>query len=113
MRHFNAHCFGGKIHSIKIPTYDELMGHKGEVGKITVTTKKRKVYNKTGGLCYLCSEPVSFKDMTIDHVFPLCYGGTSALENLMPAHSKCNGLKRNKTLNQIMKDPNFKVITPF
>jgi 5-methylcytosine-specific restriction endonuclease McrA len=60
-------------------------------GKGAWTERKEKVYQKTGGLCWLCKNPLSKKNFTFDHILPKSLGGKNNLENLMPAHKKCNG----------------------
>lgn len=52
------------------------------------------VWAKTGGLCYYCNRVLNpFDDFTIDHMQPLSKGGTSGVENLVPACSGCNSRK--------------------
>jgi HNH endonuclease len=47
-------------------------------------------------LCYLCGEPLDFKNggskkaYTADHIWPLSFGGDSVAENLLPACRECN-----------------------
>lgn len=68
--------------------------------------------------CWLCNEPLSFKDTTVDHLFPEellwdenkrkailgMYGlddskfNIDNYENWLPSHAKCNQLKSAKTI---------------
>lgn len=43
-----------------------------------------------GSTCWLCELPVEGERVSGDHVVPVAYGGTNALENLRPAHTYCN-----------------------
>ena len=59
-------------------------------------SKRREVWTKTGGLCWLCWRPVPLQKMTLDHVVPKAKGGSNAKANLMPAHRDCNQLRGDK-----------------
>lgn len=48
-------------------------------------------------ICNICEEPIDrslrFPNVmaaTVEHVIPLCRGGTHTWENTRPAHAKCN-----------------------
>lgn len=51
------------------------------------------VWNKTGGYCVYCSEPLNFRQFHIDHVVPRNSGGADHLTNMLPACSSCNTSK--------------------
>ena len=53
---------------------------------------------KTGGKCGYCGEPISHGH--IDHIKPLCQGGTNEIENLLYACAKCNRAKSGMTPRQ-------------
>ncbi|GEM_PF-4237640 len=54
----------------------------------SIPTKVRKrVYEKYGGQCAYCGEPIEYKEMQVDHMEPLAKGGADSEENYMPA---CN-----------------------
>lgn len=56
----------------------------------------RTIRERGGVLCHICGKQItSTQDLTIDHIIPKSRGGTSKFENLQPAHSKCNSLKKN------------------
>lgn len=62
--------------------------------------------------CALCGNPISIGgdkglgNLTVDHIIPACRGGTLRLDNVQPAHSKCNGIKGNlDTIGEAVKDP--------
>jgi hypothetical protein len=49
---------------------------------------------RDGFFCYICKKPFkSRKEVTIEHWWPLCHGGTWALDNLRLACQPCNNLK--------------------
>ena len=60
-------------------------------------TKKEKqrqsVYEKYGGHCAYCGEHIEYKDMQVDHVFPINQGGLDEKENMLPACRSCNHYK--------------------
>ncbi|MGN6174652.1 MAG: HNH endonuclease [Streptosporangiaceae bacterium] len=47
---------------------------------------RKTVFATKGRLCWYCSRPAT----TVDHVRPLCLGGTNDLTNLVPACRRCN-----------------------
>lgn len=50
-----------------------------------------QVEAECGRVCWLCERPVpAGEKVSLDHVVPVIYGGTNALENLRPAHTFCN-----------------------
>lgn len=57
-----------------------------------------KVYNKCGGRCAYCGK--RFKKLEIDHLIPLSAGGSSELDNLLPACSLCNRVKKDLSLEE-------------
>jgi 5-methylcytosine-specific restriction endonuclease McrA len=71
--------------------------------------KRRAVYSKGdqidhlllfelyGWKCWLCEKPINknirkpnHQAATIEHVTPLCQGGTHTWDNVVPAHALCN-----------------------
>lgn len=51
------------------------------------------VWKNRNGTCYLCKQPVSLQEMTIDHRISKYRGGDDSLKNLWPTHKECNYLK--------------------
>jgi len=62
----------------------------------------QQVLERYGTDCHICHKPINLKaprragskgwelSLHIDHVIPLAKGGTNLLENVKPAHGKCN-----------------------
>jgi len=64
---------------------------------------RKKVLDKTGGYCAYCGKRIFDYSFHIDHIIPVCQGGSNELENLIPACIRCN-------LRKGMYDPDeFKV----
>ena len=61
--------------------------------KHSLTEKEKKIYQKTGGKCWLCDRELSIAEFTKDHVIPKSLGGRGEIDNLMPAHQYCNSVK--------------------
>ena len=58
------------------------------------TRKQREsIFQKTGGICYLCGGNISFASFEIDHRMPKSKGGTDELSNLFPCCHCCNTIK--------------------
>ena len=51
---------------------------------------RRQLIRRDGTLCGLCQEPMTAKEMSIDHIMPVSRGGSDKPENLRLAHEKCN-----------------------
>ena len=61
------------------------------------TNKRKILYKQCGGICPQCGRKMSLNNprainsyMTVDHIVPQNYGGTSNIENLRPLCRKCN-----------------------
>lgn len=72
-----------------------------EGGKITIKTIQN-VYEENikfyGTLtCYLCLNPIKFKEDTLEHRIPKSRGGDNSMENLAIACRICNSKKGKKT----------------
>jgi len=65
--------------------------------------QRMKVYELYGGRCAYCGCGISFKQMQVDHVVPLCNGGTYEDENLLPACRSCNHRKNGESLERYRK----------
>ena len=50
--------------------------------------------------CELCNKPILFGKDSLDHKTPLTRGGSNLYENLQVAHSFCNSVKLNKTMEE-------------
>lgn len=55
------------------------------------------LFNLHNWICNICEEPIDkrlrfphFMAATVEHVIPLCKGGTHTWDNVRPAHAKCN-----------------------
>jgi 5-methylcytosine-specific restriction endonuclease McrA len=52
--------------------------------------KRRTLYKRQGGLCWLCHKSMPRSDATFDHLIPRSKGGGQSWENLKLAHRSCN-----------------------
>ncbi len=82
---------------------------KNGVLKITRQTSFRKAmveiaYQMKGrDECQYCHRKLTKDEVTIDHMFPVDFGGPTITNNLLPACKECNGdKKRNMTYQQYM-----------
>lgn len=55
-----------------------------------VPALKAQVFAAQGRVCHLCGMPGAD---SIDHVLPRALGGDDGLNNLRPAHSRCNSAR--------------------
>ena len=76
--------------------------------KMTRQTSFRKVmiqitYQMKGrDECQYCHIKFTKEEMTVDHMFPIDFGGPTISNNLLPACKKCNNKKGNMTYQQYM-----------
>jgi len=70
----------------------------------------RIIYDDT---CYLCGDvasvdnPGSSEYINIEHIIPLVSGGTHSYSNISLAHSKCNGIKGSRPLDELVEQNIF------
>ena len=56
-----------------------------------------QVLDEHGMVCWLCLKDIAERrDLHLDHVVPRSLGGSDEVENLRPAHSKCNIRRGNR-----------------
>jgi 5-methylcytosine-specific restriction endonuclease McrA len=69
-------------------------GHKEKRAQI-----KTQLLATYGNRCWLCGKPIPPHQFTIDHVIPRSQAPelTWVLDNLRPAHSKCNKIRGTRT----------------
>jgi hypothetical protein len=58
----------------------------------------RAVLGHYGDVCHLCKKPGANSK---DHLIPYSLGGLDTLDNLRPAHSRCNSKRGNRVLNGV------------
>lgn len=61
---------------------------------------RRWVYEKYGGRCAYCGQPIAYKEMQVEHLMPLAKGGADSEENYMPSCRTCNHYKHTLTIEQ-------------
>lgn len=66
---------------------------------------RASIYDRDAGVCQICFKRVHMKrkwphsmSPSIDHIVPVCDGGTSEPTNLQLAHFRCNSLRRHTPL---------------
>lgn len=68
------------------------------VGEVDYT----EVLQRDGMWCYLCRADIStLDDLHFDHVLPLARGGAHSMENIRPAHARCNLSKGHRLLSEL------------
>jgi hypothetical protein len=58
------------------------------------TTLRKKIWAKSGGLCWYCGAPAH----QIDHIDPIVLGGSDSIKNKVPVCRWCNKSKRGQPL---------------
>jgi 5-methylcytosine-specific restriction endonuclease McrA len=65
-----------------------------------VKFSRKTVFTRDGHTCQYCGEKVAPKDLTLDHVKPVCQGGLTTWDNLVSACKPCNYKKAGRTPEQ-------------
>jgi 5-methylcytosine-specific restriction endonuclease McrA len=73
------------------------MGKWRRVKSLARRWQRNHLVAKYGAVCYICGEPLSMKQITIDHWLPLSRGGTDEIDNYRIAHKLCNRIKADMT----------------
>lgn len=59
------------------------------------------LYNEQDGICYICHEKFTFKEMEMDHVIPVSKGGKHEASNVKMCCGKCNKKKGVNSLEEM------------
>lgn len=62
---------------------------------------RRVVYERDGGICYLCGKHTTLEQYHLEHVVPIVRGGDHSHANTAVSHDKCNGCKGSKLLEEL------------
>jgi hypothetical protein len=52
--------------------------------------RRQRIAERDGWICGICGAPIARAQLHIDHIVPVCRGGTSDASNLQAAHARCN-----------------------
>ena len=61
-----------------------------------------RIFARDNFTCRYCGRQSDTIALAVDHIFPVCQGGTNEEENLITACVDCNGGKAGKTIPQII-----------
>lgn len=79
--------------------------HRSRVNKkhlvTTVPFSRENLFHRDDGRCVYCNIELTLKTFTIDHVHPVSKGGLTDWHNCRASCSVCNGLKGNKTIEEL------------
>lgn len=78
---------------IKLTTFDGLP-------KAKVSYSKRAILERDNFSCQYCGDKLSYKTVTIDHVFPRAHGGKTTFENTVASCFPCNNKKGSRLVGQ-------------
>lgn len=65
--------------------------------------EREKVYNRCNGHCAYCGIKMDFKEMQVDHEYPISRGGDDEIVNMLPACRSCNHRKSEETVDEFRK----------
>lgn len=64
--------------------------------RATTTARRREIWVRDQGCCYICQKPVGPKEFELDHLIPVSRGGNSNPENLAVSCRFCNRSRGNR-----------------
>ena len=67
---------------------------------VRINREKLALLRRYDFKCGYCGADFADTDLSIDHLMPLCRGGSDVIENLIPSCISCNCSKRDKTLEE-------------
>jgi len=83
-------------------------------GKITLG-QWEELCKKHDFICHLCGKKIGgyrgnlgLEFPSMDHIIPLSKGGKHDISNVAPAHTKCNILRRDKSVEEFKKEHGYK-----
>lgn len=68
---------------------DHTFKHRSKT-KVSKVARRRSIWKRDFGICYLCDKYAAFDDFHIDHLVPVSRGGDNSDENLATTHPHCN-----------------------
>ena len=102
---------GNKFHNRKKETVRRKRIMKN--GKVNWDISIERLMKRDGGNCYLCNKTVDIKADTnddrypsIEHVIPICKGGTHTWDNVKLAHRGCNVAKGTEIIGELAENLN-------
>ena len=92
-----ARCNESLIHRRKDALYcsktcksmDYTAKHRAKT-RVVGIARRRIIWERDKGICYICKDETSFKQFELDHLVPISRGGTNSESNLAVTHIKCN-----------------------
>ena len=67
-------------------------------------TQRKLVFERDGGICHYCKEPVTLQGFQADHKVPFSKGGLTVVSNLLCACRRCNLAKGNVSYEQFVAE---------
>jgi 5-methylcytosine-specific restriction endonuclease McrA len=67
-----------------------------KLGVLVEKVSRKKLLKIYKGKCGICGQRVNPRKFELDHIIPLCKGGTHEYANIQPAHPFCNRFKADK-----------------
>jgi hypothetical protein len=71
-----------------------------DVPDLEIRLTRKNIWLRDGCKCQYCSEKVTLRDMTLDHVLPRAKGGKNSWSNLCTCCGRCNIRKGDRTPQQ-------------
>ena len=95
------------IECTKVASSNSAMRRAAKMRGATVieTFSRADLYERDGGICHVCGEPVDPDRWDVDHLTPLALGGQHTLDNVAVSHPACNGGRRVAPMAPVSRRP--------
>jgi 5-methylcytosine-specific restriction endonuclease McrA len=58
--------------------------------RVQGVARRREIYERDAGTCYICKKPLNLADVHLDHLIPVAKNGNSDANNLAVSCGFCN-----------------------
>lgn len=102
--------------SFKLPSIVRLLRFVRNRRRQVVQFTRANIYARDNHTCQYCRQSFSTNELTFDHVWPVCRGGTRSWDNIVTCCVRCNRKKGSRTLDEagltLMRPPTRPAYTP-
>lgn len=84
--------------SFQLPAVIRLRRYIKPFFRLKDRPSRHQIFRRDQQTCQYCMQTLPLKLLTVDHVVPLCRGGTNTWENMVTSCGACNNRKGSSTL---------------
>ncbi len=89
--HLNQICVKDEVTRSNVETVDSWLVNRNST-RSSLSQFGARLQDQYGSFCFVCGRRIE-KRRTVDHIFPLAFGGDESDRNLILTHAECNSAK--------------------